>query len=94
MCRTYRGMGRRRHTHYLPNESLERKSLKSFCDKYFQRKKNYSKAQKQDNVFGETEPNFSFEIEKGYFNNIRENEGIFYAFKPVIILLGFDFMLF
>jgi cell division protease FtsH len=31
--------------------------------------KNYSKAQKQDNVFGETEPNFSFEIEKGYFNN-------------------------
>ncbi len=31
--------------------------------------KNYSKAQKRDNVFGETEPNFSFEIEKGYFNN-------------------------
>jgi len=31
--------------------------------------KNYSKAQKRDNMFGETEPNFSFEIEKGYFNN-------------------------
>ncbi len=31
--------------------------------------KNYSKAQKRDNMFGETEPNFSFEIEKGYLNN-------------------------
>ena len=31
--------------------------------------KSYSNAQKKDDFFGQTEPNFSFEIEKGFFNN-------------------------
>ena len=31
--------------------------------------KNYSHAPKKDDIFGQSEPNFSFEIEKGFFNN-------------------------
>ena len=31
--------------------------------------KSYSNAQKKDDLFGQAEPNFSFEIEKGFFNN-------------------------
>ena len=49
--------------------------------------KSYSNAQKKDDLFGQTEPNFSFEIEKGFFNNefqiiIRTNLSVkqFYTF--------------
>jgi cell division protease FtsH len=34
-----------------------------------QEQKNYKKSRSREDMFGQTEPNFGFEIEKGYFNN-------------------------
>jgi len=52
------------------------KELKLINDRYLEvyltndaaGKKEYSKNKRKQDMFGQTEPNFSFEIEKGYFN--------------------------
>lgn len=53
------------------------KEIKLINDRYLEvfltaeatKQKNYEKSRKREDMFGQTEPNFSFEIEKGYFNN-------------------------
>ncbi len=53
------------------------KELKLINDRYLEvyltkeatEQKNHSKAKRREDMFGQTEPNYSFEIEKGYFND-------------------------